>query len=150
MTELDKLFEEEEKIEQSVKEISQGLLDLSDYSLAKSAIELAESEVIGKKIRNACDKISEEVHIARKKLGSLFTDSTKVKFKKIERPLHEMEDELALIHGDLEAIGEIAEKFHEAKNRKAAFENLSKHYAELIQHITSLMCQKLELADIVN
>src|SRR3990172_3097944 len=148
MTELAKLFEEEEKIQQSVREISQGLLDLSDYTLAKSVIDLAESEVVGKRIRNACDKINEEVHIARKKLGALLTNSTKVKFKKAERPLHEMENELSLIHGDLEAIGQIAEKFHEAESRKAAFENMNKHYSELVKHVTSLMCQKLEVEKI--
>ena len=149
MTELAKLFQEEEKIQLAVREISQGLLDLSDYSLAKGAIELAESEVVGKRIRNACDKINEEVHIARKKLGALLTNSTKVKFKKSERPLHEMENELSLIHGDLEAIGQIAERFHEAENRKAAFENLNKHYSELIQHVTSLMIEEANLKQLL-
>ena len=147
MKELASLFQEEEKIQQAVREISQGLLDLSDYMLAKGAIELAESEVVGKQIRNACDKINDEVHIARKKLGVLLTDSTKVRFKKAEKPLCEMENELSLIHGDLETIGQIAEKFYELEDRKAAFENLNKHYSELIQHVTSLMCQKLELAN---
>ncbi len=148
MSELAKLFEEEEKIQQSVREISQGLLDLSDYSLSKSAIELAESEVVGKRIRNACDKISEEVHIARKKLGALLTNSTKVKFKKSERPLHEMENELSLIHGDLEAIGSIAERFFEAKDRKAAFDNLNQHYSELVEHVTSLMVSEAKMKQI--
>ena len=145
MTELAKLFEEEEKIQQAVREISQGVLDMSDYTLAKSAVELAEAEVVGKRIRNACDSINDEVHIARKKLGALMTHTTKVKFKKAERPLHEMENELSLIHGDIEAIGRIAEDFYEAGNRKAAFENLNKHYSELIQHVTSLMIEESEL-----
>ncbi len=145
MTVLDKLFEEEEKIQSAVHEISQGILDLSDYALAKSALELAETEIVGKKIRNACDKINEEVHIARKKLGALLTNTTKVKFKKGERPLHEMENELSLIHGDLEAIGKIAEEFYHAKDRKAAFENMNKHYSELVQHVTSLMLDEAEL-----
>jgi hypothetical protein len=149
MTELDRLFEEEEKIQESVREISQGLLDLSDYSLAKSAVDLAEAQVVGKRIRNACDKISEQVHVARKKLGALLTNSTKVKFKKAEKPLHEMENELSLIHGDLEAIGQIAEDFYGAKNRKAAFENLNRHYSELIQHVTSLMIEESNLKQLV-
>ena len=149
MTELDKLFEEEEKIEQSVREISQGLLDLSDYSVSKSVIELAELEVVGKKIRNACDRINEEVHVARKKLGLLMGNSTKVNFKKAERPLHEMENELSLIHGDLEVIGQVAESFHQAKNRKAAFENLNKHYSELVQHVTSLMVEESNLKQLL-
>ena len=149
MTDLDKLFEEEEKIQQSVREISQGLLDLSDYAVAKGVIELAEVEVVGKRIRNACDKINEEVHIARKKLGVLMTSSAKVKFKKAERPLHEMENELSLIHGDLETIGQIAESFYEAKNRKIAFENLNKHYSELVQHVTSLLVEESNLKQLI-
>ncbi len=142
MTELEALFEEEEKIEQAVREISQGVLDLSDYSLAKSAIELAEMEIVGKRIRNACDKINDEVHIAMKKLGALLTHTTTVTFKKSARQLHEMENELSLVHGDLEAIGRIAEDFYEAKDRKAAFQNLNKHYAELVEHVTSLMIEE--------
>ncbi len=149
MKELAGLFQEEEKIQQAVREISQGLLDLSDYMLAKSAIELAESEVVGKQIRNACDKINEEVHVARKKLGVLLTDSTKVRFKKAEKPLHEMENELSLIHGDLETIGQIAERFYELENRKAAFENLNKHYSELIQHVTSLLIEESNLKQLL-
>lgn len=149
MKELASLFQEEEKIQQAVREISQGLLDLSDYMLAKSAIELAESEVVGKQIRNACDKINEEVHVARKKLGVLLTDSTKVRFKKAEKPLHEMENELSLIHGDLETIGQIAERFYELENRKAAFENLNKHYSELIQHVTSLLIEESNLKQLL-
>ncbi len=149
MTELDKLFEEEDKIQQAVLEISRGVLDLSDYSNAKSAVELAEAEIVGKRIRNACDKINEEVHIARKKLGSLLTNSTKVKFKKAERPLHEMEDELSLIHGDLEAIGKISEDFYHAEDRKAAFDNLNKHYSELVRHVTSLMVEESNLKQLI-
>ncbi len=149
MTELDKLFEEEEKIEQAVREISQGVLDLSDYSLAKSAIELAEMEIVGKRIRNACDKINEEVHIARKKLGALLTHTTTVTFKKSARQLHEMENELSLIHGDLEAIGRIAEDFYGAKDREAAFQNLNKHYSEMVEHATSLMIEEANLKQLL-
>ena len=148
MKELAKLFEEEEKIEKSVREISQGVLDLSDYSLARSPIELAEAEIVGKKIRNSCDKISEEVHLARQKLGDFMTHTTKVKFKKGERSLHEMENELSLIHGDLDAIGRIAEDFYKSENRKAAFENLNSHYSELIQHVTSLMLEEANIKEI--
>ena len=149
MSELKQLFEEEEKIQKALFEISQAMLDLSDYTIAKSPIELAEAEVVGKRMRNACDKISDEVHIARKKLGALMTDMTSVKFKKAERQLNEMENELALIHGDLEAIGGLAERFYEAKSRKGAFENLNRHYSELVQHVTSLMVTESEVKRIL-
>jgi len=149
MTDLDKLFEEEEKIQHAISEIAQGILDLSDYSLAKSAIELAEVEVVGKRIRKACDAINDEVHHARKRLGVLLTEDTKVKFKKVEIPLNEMENELSLIHGDVEAIGKIAEKFYGAKDRKAAFSNLNKHYSELVQHVTALMVEESKVKQIL-
>lgn len=145
MSELDRLFEDEEKIQLAVREISQGILDLSDYSNAKNALELAEAEIIGKRVRNACDKINDEVHVARKRLGILFTQSIKVKFKKIERLLHEMENELSLIHGDLEVIGSIAENFYHAESRKAAFDNINQHYSELVRHVTSLVVDEAKL-----
>ncbi len=145
MTELQKLFEEEQAIQQSVRKISEGVLELSDYSLAKSAIELAEAEVVGKSIRKACDEISEHVHKARKALGAFLTDTSKIKLKGKERPLHEVENELALIHGDLESIGSIAERFFEAKDRKIAFQNLNQHYSELMQHLTSLLLEEAAL-----
>jgi len=145
MTELGILFAEEERIQLAVREISQGILDMSDYVLAKSPIELAEAEVVGKNIRKSCDKINDDVHLARNTLGNLFTHATKITFKGKERPLHEMENELSLIHGDLEAIGSIAEKFFEAKDRKAAFDNLNQHYSELVEHVTSLMVSEAKL-----
>lgn len=145
MTELGILFAEEERIQQAIREISQGMLDISDYVLSKSPIELAEAEVVGKNIRKSCDKINDLVHLARNTLGKLFTHSTKVKFKGKERPLHEMENELSLIHGDLESIGSIAERFFEAKDRRAAFDNLNQHYSELVEHVTSLMVSEAKL-----
>lgn len=145
MTELGILFAEEERIQQAVREISQGVLDISDYVLAKGPIELAEAEVVGKNIRKSCDKINDVVHLARNTLGNLFTHTTKVKFKGKERPLHEMENELSLIHGDLESIGSIAERFFEAKDRGAAFDNLNQHYSELVEHVTSLMVSEAKL-----
>ncbi|VVB81308.1 Uncharacterised protein [uncultured archaeon] len=148
MNELKQLFDEEEKIQRSVREISQGVLDLSDYALAKSPIELAEAEVVGKRIRRACDVISDEVHRARQKLGDLMTHATKVKFKKSGRELHDMENELSLIHGDLEAIGRIAEEFYKTENRKASFANINRHYSELMQHITSLMISESNLKEL--
>lgn len=148
MKELVKLFDEEEKIEKSVREISKGVLDLSDYSLAKSPIELAEAEVLGKRIRRACDMISDEVHRARQKLGDLMTHTTKVKFKKSGRELHDMENELSLIHGDLEAIGSIAEEFYQAEDRKASFANINRHYSELLQHVMSLMVSEANLKEL--
>jgi len=148
MKELAKLFEEEEKIEKSVREISKGVLDLSDYSLARSPIELAEAEVLGKRIRRACDVICDEVHRARQKLGALMTHTTAVSFKKSKRQLHEMENELSLIHGDLEAIGSIAEEFYQAEDRRASFENINSHYSELIQHVMSLMVSEANLKEL--
>ncbi|MBW2969911.1 hypothetical protein KY309_02315 [Candidatus Woesearchaeota archaeon] len=145
MTELDKLFEEEEKIQKSVREISVGLLEMSDFVLAKSPVELASAEIVGKRIRRACDMINDEVHIARKKIGVLLTHKSKVKFKKAVRSLHEMEDELSLIHGDIDAIGDIAESFYESKDRKTAFENLNRHYSELVGHVTSLIIDEENL-----
>ena len=145
MIELDRLFDEEEKIQNAVRDISQGLIDLSDYSIAKSALELAESEIVGKRIRSACDTINDQVHIAKKRLGILFTSTRKVKFKHGEKALHEMEDDLSLIHGDVETIGKIAECFFEAKDRSAAFDNMTKHYSELVDHVTRLMIEGKEL-----
>ncbi|GEM_PF-3515004 len=145
MNELNQLFEREEKIQETVREISHGLLDLSDYSIIRSPIELAEAEIVGKKIRNACDKVSEDVHLARQKLGDFMTHNTKIKFKKGERYLHEMENELSLIHGDLDAIGRIAENFYKSDNRAAAFENLNTHYSELVKHVTSLIVEESNL-----
>ena len=56
-----------------------------------------------------------------------------------------MENELSLIHGYLEAIGSFAERFFEAKDRKAAFDNLNQHYSELVEHVTSLMVSEAKL-----
>ena len=145
MTDLGILFAEEERIQKSVQEISQGLLDISDYVLSKSPVELAEAEIVGKRIRNSCDKINEQVHLARKTLGTLMTQASKVNFKNSSRSLSEMENELSLIHGDLEAIGSIAERFFEAKDRKIAFDNLNQHYSELVEHVTSLTVSKSSL-----
>ncbi|MBI4145821.1 hypothetical protein HY489_00620 [Candidatus Woesearchaeota archaeon] len=142
---LTKLFEEEDKVVASIREISQSLLDLSDFTLAKSAVELAKAEVVGKRLRNACDLINEELHGARKKLGVLLSSAKKVKFKGRDRLLHEMEDELSLIHGDVEAIGTIAESFYKAESREIAFENMNKHYAELMQHVLDLMGEESSL-----
>jgi len=145
MNELTKLFDEEQEIQKLVRKISTGILDLSDYSLSKGPIELAEAEVIGKQMRKVCEDINEHVHHATKIIGALMTRTTKVKFKGRERSLHEVENELSLIHGDLEAIGNIAENFFEAPDRKAAFQNLSLHYGELLQHLTSLMLEEFGL-----
>lgn len=149
MNELSGLFEEEDKIELAVREISQGILDLSDYVVAKSPIELAEAEIVGKRVRNSCDSISDEVHIARKKLGILLTGSSKVKFKKVVRFLHEMENELSLIHGDLEVIGNISENFYRVESRKVAFDNLNQHYSELVRHVTSLIVDESKIKNIL-
>lgn len=145
MSDLDKLFEEEEKIHRSVREIAQALLDLSDFVLAKSPMELASAEVAGKRIRKACDSINDEVHIARKKIGILLSDSTKVKFKKGDKVLTDMEDELSLVHGDVESIGSIALQFYKSNDRNAAFKNLNKQYADLVKNITNLLVSKSQV-----
>jgi phosphate uptake regulator len=149
MSELDALFEEEGKIQQDVREISQGVLDLSDYVLAKSALELGESQIVGRKIREVCDRVGEHVHIAKRKLAALMSNHVNVKFKKAERELHEMSNELALIHGDLEIIGTLAEGFYAAKKRDAAFENINKHYSQLMRHLTSLMMEEANLKQLI-
>ncbi len=136
---LKKLFEEEERINRAVRVISSGILDLSDYSVASGAIELAEVEVIGKRICEACSEISKEINFARKTLGSFMTSTRVLRFKGFKRHLHEIEDELSLVHGDIDAIGRIAEKFHSAKNRSAAFDNLKRHYSGLVEHASSLL-----------
>lgn len=136
---LKQLFEEEGKVRDAIREISTLLLDLSDFSLAKSALELAKVQVLGKRIRDVCDRITDDVHQARKKLGDLMLHHTHVNFKKADKALHDMEKDLSLAHGNLETIGKISESFYESKNRNAAFENLNKAYSSLIQNISSLM-----------
>ena len=149
MTVLDKLFEEEEKIERAVVDISRGVLDLSDYVVAKSPLELAEAEIVGKRIRESCDSVNEEIHVARRKLGILLSHSSSVVFKKGKRFLHEMENELSLIHGDIEAIGTVAEHFFTSNNREVAFENLSMIQSNLVKHVTSLLGDESRLKKLV-
>jgi len=138
-SELEQLFEAEEKIQQAIREISTLLLDLSDFTLAKSVLELAKVQVLGKRIRDVCDRISDDIHQARKKLGDLMVHHTHVKFKDADKALHDMEKELSLAHGSLETIGHVAETFYESKNRRAAFDNLNKAFSSLIHNITSLL-----------
>jgi hypothetical protein len=142
---LDSLFDDEDNVRNSVNVISVGIIDLSDFSIVSSAVDLARAEIAGKRIRVACDALNEEVHSARKKLGILLSSKSSVKFKGAVRVLHEMEDELSLIHGDLEAIGTIAVNFFSSANRKVAFDNLNRHYSGLVKHVTSLLISELEL-----
>lgn len=130
------VLENETRLEKDVKEISKGLLDISDFTKARSPLELAEAEVVGKRIRAACDKIADEIHMAKKKLGIELLHSTK---SKKGRSLNELENLLSLIHGDVETIGNVAVNFISAPNREAAFENMNRHYAELVQHVMSLI-----------
>ncbi len=145
MTELQKLFSEEEKIRDGVHAIAEGILELSEHVVDKGVLELAGAEVVGKRVRKACDDINDEVHLARKQLGVLLSHSSEVKFKKSVRSLNEMEDELSLIHGDIDVIGRVAENFFQSGNRKAAFSNLNRHYGELVEHVTSLMVEEAKL-----
>ena len=145
MTELESLFTQEREILESICDIAQSIHEMSEYSVIKSPLELADAEIVGKRIRRACDKVNEQIHAARNKLGALLTHTTKVKLKKAERPVHEVENDLSLMHGDIEAIGRIAEDFFEAKDRKAAFYNMNKHYSELVDHVSSLMAEGPEL-----
>ncbi len=146
---LKQLFEEEDKIHSSVRQIGELLLELSDFSLAKSALELAKVQVIGKRLRNVCDEISDHVHHARKKLGSLMLHHTHVQFKKADKSLHDMERELSLIHGNLETIGSIAESFFESTDRKAAFANLNSAYNSLVQNVMSLLVDESSVKKVV-
>jgi len=136
---LEQLFEQEELIQKSIKDIAQGILDLSDFVTAKGPLELANAQIVGKRMRRSCDIISDEVHLARKKLGILMLETKSVVFKKSKRALTEMENELSLIHGDVDAIGKISEEFYGAIDRKSAFANVSRHYEELVEHAMSLM-----------
>jgi hypothetical protein len=146
MSVLEKLFQEERKISDAVRQIGALVLELSDFTTAKSPLELAHSQIIGKKMRQECDKINEEIHIARKLIGRLMTEKTKVKFKKQERELHELENDLALMHGDVQTLGSLAEHFFEAKDRKAAFQNLNKAYSELMGHVLALVVEEQGLS----
>ena len=146
---VEKLFEEEEKVIESVREISQGILDLSEFANAKSPVELAECEIVGKRMRNACDKINDEIHKARKVLGILMLHKEAVVFKRGARSLREMEDELSLIHGDVESIGVVAENFFEASDRKIAFENLNKQYGSLMEHVMSLLSSESKMRELL-
>ena len=143
------LFEEEDEINHDIRRISEALLELSEYVTARSALELAAAEVAGKRIRVACDAINDEVHRARKKLGILMTQKTKVLFKKREMRLTEMENDLAHIHGDIESIGDLALEFYRANDRNAAFQNLNSHYSELVRHVMNLMVDEVETKKLI-
>lgn len=139
MNALSSLFSEEEKIARAVRQISTGILELDDFVLARGPLELAKAEVSGKRIRRACDEINEEIHLAKKQVGILMSSSKEVKLKGRKRFLHEVEDTLALLHGDVETIGELAESFYRADDRKVLFENLNHQYGELMRHVMSLL-----------
>lgn len=149
MKNLDALFREEKKIAAHVREIAEALLELSEFVNAKGALDLAGAEVLGRRVRRACDGINDEVHEARKALGVLMLEKKMVSFKKAEKPLHEMENDLSLVHGDIDAIGRIAEGFYEAPDREAAFENLNSHYRELVRHVQALLSEQVDLAKLV-
>ncbi len=139
MTVFDSLFREEERIAKAVRQISTGLLELDDFIVARGPLELAKAEVSGKRIRRACDEINEEIHEAKKQIGVLMSGTKEVKLKGRKRLLHELEDTLALLHGDVETIGNLAESFYKTDNRRVLFENLNHQYSELMRHVMSLL-----------
>ncbi|RMD57858.1 hypothetical protein D6825_02655 [Candidatus Woesearchaeota archaeon] len=147
--ELSKLFRDERKVSELVRELAQGVLDLSDFVLAKSAVELAAAQVAGKRLADACTRVEDLIHEVKKDLGVLLLSYESVEFKGIERPLHEMEDSVSLIHGDLDALRVIAQNFHKAKDRKVAFANASKHYRALVKHIVRLLVEENELFEVL-
>jgi len=142
---LGRLFAEEEKVAALVREVSQGLLDLDEFVLAKSPLELAKAEVIGRRIRRSCDQMNEHVHEAKKVIGALMLEKSAVRFRGAEKALHEMESELAQIHGDIESIGSLAESFYSAENREVVFQNLNAQYAQLMRHVMALMATEAVL-----
>lgn len=139
---LDTLFEEEEKIQQGVRSIAQSLLDMSDFVTAKGPIELAEAQVVGRRLKRVCDDLLEELHKARKAVGILLSHEKEGTLNGKKRHISDVEDELSLIHGDIEAIASIAENFYQSQNRKTAFENLNRHYGDLVAHVTQVMVSK--------
>ena len=139
---LDNLFEEEELIHEGVRSIAQGLLDMSDFVTAKGPIELAEAQVVGKRLRRVCDDLLEELHKARKAVGSLLSHEKEGTLNGKKIKLYDVEDELSLIHGDVEAIAIIAENFYGSRDRVVAFGNLNKHYRDLVTHVTSVMVSR--------
>ncbi|PIN76184.1 hypothetical protein COV18_00620 [Candidatus Woesearchaeota archaeon CG10_big_fil_rev_8_21_14_0_10_37_12] len=145
---LSKLFEEEEIIRSHVKDIAQLILELSDFVVATRVLDLAQAEVLGKKVQNVCDKLNTHVHKARKLLGILMTKKTSVLFKGKQVLLPDIENDLSLIHGDVDSIGRIGLDFYKAENRGAAFENLERHYDDLVEHVTNLVVDDTELKDL--
>jgi hypothetical protein len=141
MSEIEQLFEEEKKVGEAVRIIGSLILDLSDFTHSRSPEELAQSQILGKKINTECEKIDEEVHKARKLISKLMTEKTSIKLNNENQELHKIENELALIHGDVHIISQLAQEFFKAKNRQAAFDNLSKVYAGLMQHMVALMVE---------
>ena len=49
MSEIIQLFEEEEKVSECVKVIGSFILELSDFKSSSSPLELAQSQILGKK-----------------------------------------------------------------------------------------------------
>ncbi|MGK5094629.1 hypothetical protein WDW89_21770, partial [Deltaproteobacteria bacterium TL4] len=136
------LFEEEEKIREGVRSIAQGLLDVSDFVEAKGPVELAEAQVVGKRLRKVCDELLDELHKARKAVGLLLSHEKEGVIGGKTRQFSDIEDELSLIHGDVEAIAVIAENFYQSRNRSIAFNNLNRHYRDLVTHVTSVLVSK--------
>jgi len=146
---LDQLFKDEERVVADMHELSAGILSLSEFVSTKTPLDLAQAEVSGKKIRAACDRMNDDIHEAKKELGVLCSQTTSVSFKQQDRLLHEMEDDLALMHGDVETIGRVAEHFFEAPNREAAFENLNTHYGTLVKLAGALLSSRQKLSAIL-
>jgi len=145
MNEVETLFEDEEEIARRVHEIARRVLNLGEYVTDQSVLELARAEVIGKQVREECDLIASKVHHARRQVGVMLSQAETVRLKGAERKLEEVLERLSMVHGDIDAIGRLAEGFFEAKDRNVAFGNMSKLYARFIGHMTDVLSSSKSL-----
>ena len=146
---LKQLFAEEEKVSKAIEQVAEVLIGMSEFVIAKSAMELAQVEVLGKRLQEICDSIKDEVHEAKKTLGSLMMDHTHAEFKGADKSLHDMEHVLALIHSDLSRLGDIGLKFPQSFHKEAAFENLNKAYRTLTENVRQLIVDESPIKKII-
>lgn len=143
---LKSLFKDEVTIAKDVREIAAQIVELSEFAEAKSPLELAHAEVVGKRIREACDRVNDEVHHARRQVGALLSEQESIVVRDTERALNDVFDELSVVHGSVEAIGRIAEGFFEARDREVAYRNLNRVYERLVRQVSVLLSSKQKLS----
>lgn len=148
MNAVDELFHEVGKVEQGVRELSDHLMALADVAHGKSPVELASAKVMGKRIARACDMILDEVEEAKKRLGTLALQTTSVKTKKGDRAIVNVQNDLALVHSDVEMIAHLAEHFFESEDREDSFTNITEFYGKLIEHVTTLLMDEDALKNV--